>query len=438
MTRTAGRFALIVAIAEYEDERLRTLHAPRADADRLAAVLTNPAIGDFEVDVAKDANEGKLKRQIAKFVSDRRPDDLLLIHFSCHGLKDAGGELYLAAKDTEVGLLSATGISSAWLNGEIGRTRSKRVVVMLDCCFGGSFPFGMRARASGDVNVQQLLQGRGRAVITASSAMEYAYEGDKLEGEAQPSVFTEAVVEGLASGKADRDGDKLISVDDLYDYVYDRVKEQNPSQNPNKLSTLEGRVYVAASIYEPPIHPAKLDDQLMILTESPFPSARLAAVQELTKLGDARDRSVSLAAHQALEAMLDDDSVSVKRAANDALHDPERRPRQAEPSAIQPAKRSTQEAPPITSLTREEDGADSDDDEESRERNRSANKQAEQLASGKYQAELATQREASFGHVIPKGAFVEGANAEQPTPKTAARVSRPNPGKVVKRPDPSR
>ena len=55
------------------------------------------------------------------------------MHFSGHGIKDENGELYLAAKDTEVGdMLSATGISAAWLNDQIGRCRSKRVVVLLD------------------------------------------------------------------------------------------------------------------------------------------------------------------------------------------------------------------------------------------------------------------------------------------------------------------
>ena len=41
---------------------------------------------------------------------------------------------------------------------------------------------------------------------------------------------TEAVVEGLDTGKADLDHDQLVSVDDLYGYVYDRVTETTPSQ----------------------------------------------------------------------------------------------------------------------------------------------------------------------------------------------------------------
>jgi hypothetical protein len=244
---SGGRHALIVATASYDDPKLSALRAPAADAERLAAVLADPAKGAFAVQTLVDASQGVLARRIAGFFRDRRPDDLLLVHFSCHGVKDDRGELFLAATDTEVDLLSATGVSAQWLNDQIARTRSRRTVVLLDCCFSGSFPFGLRPRSPTTVDASTELQGRGRAIITASSAMEYAYEGDELTGEGQPSIFTSAVVEGLESGHADLDGDGLISVDDLYNYVFDRVRERTPSQTPSNKSDLEGPLYLAAS-----------------------------------------------------------------------------------------------------------------------------------------------------------------------------------------------
>ena len=187
MSRLAeGRYALLVATAQYSDPKLQQLRAPAADADRLAAVLSDEAKGNFQVEVLLDESHGKLTRRIAGFFRDRRPNDLLLLHFSCHGVKDDRGELYLAATDTEMDLLSATGVAAAWLNDQISRTRSRRTVVLLDCCFSGSFPFGMRARAGDAVNAPDQFEGRGRTIITASSGLEYAYEGDRLRGEGQP------------------------------------------------------------------------------------------------------------------------------------------------------------------------------------------------------------------------------------------------------------
>ena len=323
MTRIGIREALIVAVSDYGDPRLGKLRAPAADAEKLAAVLRNPEIGAFDVEVLRNPEERDLRRRLATFFgAERRADDLLLVHFSCHGVKDQGGELYLACADTEKDLLDATGIDATWLNRRIGRCRSKRIVVLLDCCFSGSFPFGMHARAGDEVDVQAHLEGRGRAVITASNAMEYAYEGDELTGHGQPSVFTDAVVEGLATGKADRDQDKLISIQELYDYVFDRVKETQPAQTPNIMSTLEGPLYLARSSYEPRIEPTKFDDRLLELIEHPYTGARLGAVDELAGLLASRSKSLALAARLALERMKDDDSRRVGDRAHAALAEP--------------------------------------------------------------------------------------------------------------------
>jgi Caspase domain len=319
MSTTGGRYALIVAVANYYDSKFQQLRAPAADADRLAAALGAPAIGDFEVDVTRDEEEPHLRRRIARFFANRVPEDVLLLHFSCHGVKDDRGTLYLAAPDTEIDLLDATGISAGWLNEQIDRSRSRRILLLLDCCFSGAFPLGMRSRAGDRVNVEEHLGGRGRAVISASNSMEYSYEGEQLTGEAQPSIFSEAVAEALETGRADRDQDKWISVDELYDYVYDRVKEKTPSQTPIKMGNVEGSFLIARSVYEAPIEPVPLDPHLVALIESPIPGARLGAIDELSRLLASSNRAVQLSARQTLESLLEDDSRRVSEMAADRL-----------------------------------------------------------------------------------------------------------------------
>jgi WD40 repeat protein len=315
------RQALIVATADYVDPKLQRLRAPAADAERLAGVLGDTAIGGFDVEVAVNPEERDMRRKVARFFSNRRPDDLLFLHLSCHGVKDLHGDLYLAAADTELDLLSATGVPAAWLNEQLSRTRSRRTVVLLDCCFSGSFPFGARARAGGEVNMPDQFSGDGRglAVITASSAMEYAYEGDSLSGEGQPSFFTEAVADALATGEADRDGDQLISIQELYDYVYDRVRVKSPAQTPNMKSELEGPLYIARSVYEAPVEPASLDETIVELIRSPLAGARFGAVEELRVLLSSGEASRELAARQALEALTTDDSRRVSDRALEVL-----------------------------------------------------------------------------------------------------------------------
>ncbi len=127
-------------------------------------------------------------------------------------------------------------MAADFVNRRMNRSRSRRVVLLLDCCYAGAFERGMTARAGAEIGVESQFGGRGRAVITASSSMEYAFEGDELADtyELAPSVFTSALVQGLETGDADRDQDGLVALDEMYDYIYDKVREATPNQTPGK------------------------------------------------------------------------------------------------------------------------------------------------------------------------------------------------------------
>jgi uncharacterized caspase-like protein len=246
------RKALIVAGDVYEHEGLRNLLSPAADAEALRRVLGDRQIGEFTVQVAHNEPAHVISAQIEELLLDSRPDDVLLLHFSCHGLKSDSGELFFAARNTRPDRLGSTAISADFVQRCMRSSRSRSIVLLLDCCYGGAFAQGVSVRAGGDVNVldsfpRERSGGRGRAVITASSAMEYAFEGNHLatDQHSQPSVFTTALVEGLVSGEADLDNDGWVSVDELYDYLFDKVREQNPHQTPSRHIELIGDLYLA-------------------------------------------------------------------------------------------------------------------------------------------------------------------------------------------------
>jgi uncharacterized caspase-like protein len=241
------RSALIIASDDYQDPGLRLLRTPASDAQALAAVLEDPGIGEFQVRTLLNQPAHEINLAVEEFFAGRRPDDLLLLHFSCHGVKDEGGELYFATANTKLRRLAATGVAAEFVNRRMNRSRSRRVVLLLDCCYAGAFERGQTARAGTGMAIEQQFGGRGRVVITASSAMEYAFENDRLSMQAgRPSVFTSAVVQGLRTGKADWDGDGWVSVDELYDYVYDQVRAVTPNQTPSKWSFgVQGKLYIA-------------------------------------------------------------------------------------------------------------------------------------------------------------------------------------------------
>jgi hypothetical protein len=172
-----------------------------------------------------------------KFFANRRLDDGLLLHLSCHGLKDDDGRLYFAARNTDHAYPRSTSLPASTLLDFMERCQARSIVVLLDCCYSGAFMAGSKGNDPG-VHLQENLaprrdlfpEGRGRAVLTASNAIEYAWEGEKLSGKPKPSLFTAAVVRGLESGEADIDGDGWISVDDLFTYVSSEVQRLKPGQ----------------------------------------------------------------------------------------------------------------------------------------------------------------------------------------------------------------
>jgi Caspase domain len=321
-----GRLALVVAVDRYDDGELRELAGPIADAEELAAVLGDPDLGGFDVHVLHNPTSWTAANRVDDFLADRLPSDMALLHFSGHGLKDDDGQLYLAASNTLPHRLSSTAIEAAWINRLMHRSPAQQVLLFLDCCYGGAFERGAVARAGGELDIgdqfrQDVLgRGRGRAVITASTAMEYAFEGSRLTegGRPGPSVFTSALVNGIRTGEADKDQDGHITLSELYDYVYAEVRQRSPKQTPSKWEFgLRGGLVIARNPRRR-IRPGRLPQELLDLIEHPTAAARLAAVEELARIAASTNMPLAAAAQQGLERLTEDDSRRVAAAATRA------------------------------------------------------------------------------------------------------------------------
>ncbi|WP_216206977.1 caspase, EACC1-associated type [Amycolatopsis aidingensis] len=243
--------ALLIANQVYDDPRWTELPGAAGDAQQLAEVLGSRAIGEFDVTVVPDKDARTVRRDIEEFFATAEQDDLLLLHMSCHGQVSATRELHFVARDTESAYLAATGISAQFVNDCIDESRARRTVLLLDCCFSGGYTRGLRQRGAQDEPVVgKRFQGHGKAVITACSALQYAYESTVLSKPAgEPSVFTSAVIEGMSTGLADQDSDGQVSVEDLYRFVSMRVAQQVANQKPElSMDRLSGTIYLARNI----------------------------------------------------------------------------------------------------------------------------------------------------------------------------------------------
>jgi hypothetical protein len=356
MSVVAGRYALIIANASYEDSSLARLRAPSHDAEALRRVLEDESIGGFDVRVVADAGMRDVQLAVVEFFTARRSGDLALLHFSGHGLKDQRGDLYFATRDTELRHLRATGVASAFVNVQISDCAARRVVVILDCCYSGAFAKGALSRADRSVNLAEEFRpaeeerGKGRVVLTASSSTQYAFDGDELsEADDSPSVFTTALVEGLQTGAADLDDDGEISVDDLYDYVYEQVRRRTPYQAPQKHSfAIEGELVIAQSV-RPLVFPHDLRANL----DSASVAARLEALDELRRwLASPKPARRSAARTELQWRQHNDDSLMVRQRAEAVLAAAAEDGAAAPPTHRPPEPANTTRAPQPTSPSR--------------------------------------------------------------------------------------
>jgi len=321
---TEKRVALIIATDQYEDKGLRQLISPAHDAEALAQVLKDPVIGGFDVRTLLNKPSHEVRVEINTFFADRERDDLLLLYFSCHGIKDEDGLLYFSTTDTKRKLLPSTAIESNFVNKVMQRSRSRKQVLLLDCCYSGAFARGMLSRADTAIDTKERFDGKGLFVLTASDAMQYSFEGDHLEGKAEPSVFTGSLVHGLKTGAADSDGDGDITPDELYEYVYNTVIDKKPEQRPLKWSFgVEGKIVIARNP-NPMVKPVELSKELLEVMNNLSPVARVGAVYELRDLLCGENKGLSLSALNTLKIMQNDDSRRVSEAVTKILDEYEK------------------------------------------------------------------------------------------------------------------
>ena len=231
-----GKIALLIGVSEYEPG-LTPLPAATKDVEAMQQVLENPEIGGFdEVKVLVNPPRQEMEEAIEMLFDDRQKDDLLLLFFSGHGIKDEEGNLYFATHNTRKNLLQSTTVSAKVVHQVMKNSRSKREVVILDCCFSGAFGKELSAKGDGFVDIKNQLGGEGRAVLTSSSSTQYSFE---LQG-ADTSTYTRYIVEGLKTGAADRDEDGSISVDELHEYAKSKVQEATPEMKPEIYAVKEG------------------------------------------------------------------------------------------------------------------------------------------------------------------------------------------------------
>jgi hypothetical protein len=242
------RVALIVANHLFSrGSGLTQLKAPPQDAEGLIRVLQNPKIGNFKVKSLINRTSQEVREAIEITFAKHSREDVLLFYYSGHGIKDEDGHLYFAMANTKRDMLQSTAIRSEEVNRMMQRSRSGQQVIILDCCNSGAFTKGLQVKSDQYVNTPQYFDARGRVILTACDAIQYAFEGNRVNKQRTVrSIFTETLIRGLERGEADLNRDGKVDIQELYDYLFSRIEDQTDNQTPTiTVFDVKGTIIIA-------------------------------------------------------------------------------------------------------------------------------------------------------------------------------------------------
>ncbi len=230
-------YALLVGVSRYE--KFESLKYTDDDAYRMYAFLKSPeggAVPDDQIVILIDesAVKANIMKALADFAMRARPEDALFCFFSGHGLN---GSFLPIDSDGYRNVVSYQEVKD-----QLARCRAKQKLFVADACHSGSL---LSARTSVSQSVD-LLYSRlnessgGTAFLLSSKKEEYSLESKGL----RQGVFSHFLIEGL-KGAADHDGDRVVTVAELYQFVHQRVRQYTKmAQTPVLAGTFDRRMPV--------------------------------------------------------------------------------------------------------------------------------------------------------------------------------------------------
>ncbi|MGD8882833.1 MAG: caspase family protein [Desulfobacterales bacterium] len=251
--RRRNLWAVVVGIDSYPN--IRPLKYAVADArafyDLLVMGNQVPAENVFLL-LNEQATLPALRSTLGTKVKNKAgADDMVIIYFAGHGATERdmmspdgdGLEKYLLPYEANPNDLYASALPMREVAHIFHRIRSERLVFVADACYSGASGgrtvsvTEVRANLS-DRFLERLAGGKGKVIITASSANEVSVEKDELGH----GVFTYYLIQGLR-GPADTDADGLVTIDEVYRYVSEKVPAATgQEQHPVKKGSVEGQL----------------------------------------------------------------------------------------------------------------------------------------------------------------------------------------------------
>lgn len=227
---------LLIGIGQRYDDS-KAIEVTAKDATRLASEFSHRY--RYNSDnviplVSEQASRAKVMHQLDTLIAKTKEKqaDLVVIFFSGHGVKK-NGQFFLISRDAEKENLKYTAIEGNVFIQTINEINAKAVLILLNCCYSGAIQGDGYESADIPFDKNSFIQKPNRAIITACSGSEKAFTSTPL------SIFTYALVSGLAGECLKNKGKKKVGLFDLAMYIRETVVALSKNKQHPELEVLE-------------------------------------------------------------------------------------------------------------------------------------------------------------------------------------------------------
>lgn len=221
-------WAVVVGVARYA--HMPTLKFTDDDAYQIYSFLKSPAGGALEDDQIKvlideDASRSNIIKAMKSTFLKADENDVVLLYFSGHGLP---GSFLPQDFDGFNNKLKHEDILNV-----LQKSKAKHKLCLADACHSGTM---MAMRSSFDNQLRNYYDAfeqssGGTALLMSSKGDEVSLEDHGL----RQGIFSHFLIRGL-KGEADKNRNKIVSVQELFDFVYGQVRTYTGNVQTPRLS----------------------------------------------------------------------------------------------------------------------------------------------------------------------------------------------------------
>ena len=215
----ARTYVLVTGVSSYQNSQMN-LSQTTKDAKEFSKVIETQT-KDVTLLTSKYANKENILEKLQAICNRAGENDRIVFFYSGHGGR---GGLYVYD-----GFLLYLDIINT-----LNTSKAKEKFVFIDACNAGSVNINVQVNLE-STSLNDDAEGTDITFMVSSRGDEYSMEGVAVGA----SFFTQALLKGMR-GKADDNGDKLVTIKELFKYVYNDVTRRTKSrQHPQLIAPKE-------------------------------------------------------------------------------------------------------------------------------------------------------------------------------------------------------